>query len=144
GFPVKILASAGSPDRYVSPSFSEPFSPIKSYVWGKYRATAFCGRRNGKQWRGPLSLHLLDLAGPPGLVEPGLQRAVQAQRQEPAFAGDGLDPVGFLDSGGFLRGEIDVHRGVRVHEDPLLLAAGAGKLLVGLQLRTGLRVVDDD
>ena len=35
-----------------------------------------------------------DFARPPGLVEPGLERAVEAQDGEPALAGDGLDPVG--------------------------------------------------
>ena len=38
-------------------------------------------------------LERLDVAGDPGLVEPGLERAVEPQDGEPLLAGDGLDPV---------------------------------------------------
>src|SRR5271163_244731 len=34
-----------------------------------------------------------DLARSPRLVEPGLQRTIEAEDGEPAFAGHGLDPV---------------------------------------------------
>jgi hypothetical protein len=44
----------------------------------------------------PMSLHRFDLAGPPCSVEPWLEGGVQAERHEPPFAGDGLDPVGHL------------------------------------------------
>jgi hypothetical protein len=38
-------------------------------------------------------LDQLDLAVTPGLVNLGLQRAIHAQRQPPALAGKGLQPV---------------------------------------------------
>ncbi|MDJ0817523.1 MAG: hypothetical protein QNJ58_15040, partial [Desulfobacterales bacterium] len=40
--------------------------------------------------------HQFNLPGPPGLLEPRFERAVEAQDGEPAFAGDGLDPVVFF------------------------------------------------
>jgi len=40
----------------------------------------------------------LNLAYPPGLVEPGLERAEEAEEHVPAFAGDGLRPVRFRGS----------------------------------------------
>ena len=48
-----------------------------------------------------------DLARPPRLVEVGLERAVEAQDQEPSLAGDGLDPVALRAVGGSLRTERD-------------------------------------
>ena len=55
----------------------------------------------------------LELAGLPCLVEPRLQRAVEAQEDVPAFAGYGLHPVGFMPR---RRGrtEPDIYRGVGV------------------------------
>jgi hypothetical protein len=49
----------------------------------------------------------LDLADPPGLVEEGLQRAVQAQDDEEALVRVGLDPVPLGHSLGLLRAEDD-------------------------------------
>ena len=48
----------------------------------------------------------------PGLVEPRLQRSVEAQAHAPNLAWNGLDPVTFL-AGRRLRAEIDIHRGIR-------------------------------
>src|SRR6187455_2296433 len=42
------------------------------------------------------SLHQLDLTGPPRLLEPRLQRAVEAKHGVEAFAWNGLDPVRFM------------------------------------------------
>jgi hypothetical protein len=40
-----------------------------------------------------------------------------------------------------LRAEVDVHRGIWIDDETLLLAADAGKLLVGLQQLPRLRVI---
>ena len=73
-----------------------------------------CGRTFG-QW----CLHFLwlnfDLAWPPGLREPWLQRPVEAQNNVPAFSGDGLDPVALF-ARWSLRAKVDVHRFVSVHQ----------------------------
>src|SRR5512144_890408 len=85
----------------------------------------------------------LDLPGPPGLVEPWLERPVETQADVPSLAGDGLDPVGLL-SDWRLGTEVDVGRRVGVDGDVRLLATDARELLVGLQHRARLRVVHED
>ena len=86
-------------------------------------------------------LQQLDLARPPGLVEPRFRGAVDAQDGVPALAGHGLDPVRL--AGGRLRTEVDVHRAIGVDDEVLVLAADAGELLIRLQHRADLVVVDD-
>ena len=39
------------------------------------------------------------LTGLPSLIEPWLQRAIEAQQRVPALAGDRLDPVSFMPTG---------------------------------------------
>ena len=51
------------------------------------------GFLRGRCPSGQALAHQLKLAGPPGLVEEGLQRAVEPQDDEPASLGVGLDPV---------------------------------------------------
>ena len=51
--------------------------------------------------------HQLDLTRPPSLVDPGLQRAIHAQDNEPALARDGFQPV-FLFARGRFGSEVDV------------------------------------
>src|ERR1035441_7985948 len=70
----------------------------------------------------------------PGFVEERFERAVEAQDDVPAFAGDGLHPVDFMPrrSG---RAEVNVHRGVRIDHDSLPLAAHARERAVSLQHR---------
>ena len=58
-------------------------------------------------------LHQLNLTWPPGLVEPGLERTIQPQDDEPALALNGLDPV-LLPALGRLRSEIDIDGSVLV------------------------------
>ena len=84
----------------------------------------------------------LNLPGPPGLIEPSLERAIDSQSNPPAFTGDGLYPVGFL-TRRRNRAEKDIHRVIRVDDDSFPLVACAGKLLVRLQQRACLRIVDD-
>ena len=59
------------------------------------------------------------------------------------LSGNGLHPVGLMS----LRrngAEPDIYRCVRVHDDDPFLAADAGELLVGLQHRASLIVIDDE
>ena len=58
-------------------------------------------------------LDQLELARPPGLVDPGLQRTVGPQENEPALAGYGLDPV-LLHSFRRFRGKNDVYGTIRI------------------------------
>jgi hypothetical protein len=53
----------------------------------------------------------LDLTRAPGLLDPGLERAIHAQTDEPAFSGDGFEPAALLALGRF-RAEIDVVPGL--------------------------------
>ena len=70
-------------------------------------------------------LHQLNLTWPPGLVEPGLERTIQPQDDEPAPALNGLDPV-LLPARGRLRSKIDIDDGHpdRVGPEDLAIAAG--------------------
>ena len=85
------------------------------------------------------SLHQFDLARPPGLIEPRLERAVEAQDGEPALARRGLHPVAFLARWRF-RSEVDVHRAIGVGFHRARVAGQGGVALVGLQDRAGLCV----
>lgn len=85
----------------------------------------------------------LDFTRPPVLVEPQLERSVQAKDHEPAFAWNRLHPV-VLPFRGCLGSEVDIHRAVRIDLDPLVLTADARGVLVGLHHRAGLVVIDDD
>ena len=89
------------------------------------------------------SVHQLDLAGSPSLVEPRLQRTIQAQQCVPALAGNRLHPVALL-AGRRTRPEVDVDRGVGVDLESLGLAADGRPLLIGLQHGTRLVVIKDD
>jgi len=55
-----------------------------------------------------MSLHQFDLAQFPGLVEPGLERALQPEQHVPPLAGDGLYPV-VLHAGRGLDPKVNVH-----------------------------------
>src|SRR5512147_464534 len=81
-----------------------------------------------------------NVVGPPGLLEPRLQRSIETQNHEPRFAWNRLDPVALLACRG-LRSEPDVHRTIGVDLQILVLAAHARILLVCLQHRTGLGVI---
>lgn len=84
-----------------------------------------------------------DFTRPPGLLKPWFERAIHSENDEPALAGNGLEPV-VLVSLGSLRGEVDVSRAVIVVLDPLGLATDGGEELAGLEHRTGLCVVNRD
>src|SRR5262249_1112134 len=84
----------------------------------------------------------LDLAGPPRLLEPWFERAIEPQDYIPTFAGGGLHPVLLL-PGRRRWTEVDIHRAVPVHQQSLGLATNAGELLVGLEHRAGLVAVED-
>ena len=58
--------------------------------------------------------HLFDIRQHPGAVEVGLSRAVETEVSKPAFARDGLDPVGFWFASRGFRPEVKVHRAVGV------------------------------
>src|SRR5208282_1820112 len=85
----------------------------------------------------------LDLPRPPGLVEERLLRPVETQEDIPALARNRLSPIVLL-AGRRLRAEIDVDRTVGIDLEPLGLAADARELLVRLDHRARLVVVDDD
>src|SRR5580658_3068194 len=89
------------------------------------------------------SVHQFELARFPSLVEPRLQWAIETNEDVPAFAGNGLHPVGFMSR---RRGwaEPDIDRGVGIDDEAFLLTADAGELLVGLEHRTGLVVVGNE
>ncbi len=87
-------------------------------------------------------LHQLNLARTPGLVEPRIERAVEAQDHEPAFAGNRLHPVAFFSCRSF-RAKINIYRAIDVDLKILVLAAHAGELLVGLDHRAGLVVINN-
>lgn len=74
-----------------------------------------------------------DLTRPPGLVEPRLERAVEAQDGELGLPGSGLNPVRFL-AGRRLRAEINVHRAVGVHQQ-IFLQKGRNKWARFLEAR---------
>jgi hypothetical protein len=46
-------------------------------------------------------LHEFDLAGAPGLFNPGFERTVDPKNGEPAFSGHGLKPVVLIAFGAF-------------------------------------------
>src|SRR5271165_362863 len=104
-----------------------------STVAAGYDYFVFLGRR---------LLHLLDFSGLPGLVEPRLERTVEAKDRVPAFARNGLHPVGM--ACWRRRAEPDVHRSVGVDDDVFLLTADGRELLVGLKFRSRLVVVNDE
>ena len=90
-----------------------------------------------------IRFYLLDFPRRDRLVEPWLERTVQAEDHEPALAGHGLDPVGFL-ARRSLRTEVDVDRTVGIGDELVALAVPAGKRLAGLQLGARLRIVQHD
>src|SRR6516165_5208159 len=87
------------------------------------------------------SRQLLNLTLTPGLVEPGLQWAVEPQDGVPALARNGLYPVAFL-AGRRFGTEVHVRRLILVNHDALLLATEAWELLVSLKRRARLIVVE--
>jgi len=74
-------------------------------------------------------------------VEPRLKRPVEAQEDVPAFAGNGLHPIVLMATRS-LWAEPDIDRLVVINLESLCLAADAGILLVGLEHRAGLIVVE--
>src|SRR5215469_9189420 len=83
-----------------------------------------------------------DLTGTPRLVEPRLKRAVETQQSVPAFAGYGLNPVR-LPTRRCLGAEVNVYGAVGICLQSLGLAAHRGPVLIRLQHRAGLIVVED-
>ncbi len=83
-----------------------------------------------------LCLHLIlsdqfNLTRSPGLIDPGLERAVHAQDGEPALAGDRLHPV-ILESFRRLGSEIDGVGSIPVLLDIFVVTANGRELLVAL------------
>ena len=54
----------------------------------------------------------------PGLLVPRLERAVEAEEDVPAFAGNGLHPIRFM-AGRNRRAEIDIRRGIGISDGRL-------------------------
>src|SRR5262245_52299357 len=77
----------------------------------------------------------------PGLLEPGLQRPVEAQKDTVALARRGLDPVPFI-AGRRFRSKPDGDTTVGVLLDRRKGAVDPRQFLVGREERTGLVVVD--
>src|SRR5260370_24416789 len=88
-----------------------------------------------------VSLHFFKFTRLPGLVEPRVKRAVKAEEDSPAFAGNRLHPVVLPASQSF-RGEPDIHRFVVVDAETLRLAPDGRELLVGLEHGASLVVVE--
>ena len=89
------------------------------------------------------SIRRLEIAGLPALVEPGLQaRSVEAQRHVVPLAGHGLDPVRFMDQLAALGPNQIVTEPSGPAFDVGQRVVDAGKLLVRLQQRARLVVVN--
>src|SRR5260370_33916280 len=86
-------------------------------------------------------LRLLDFAGPPCLVKPGLERAVEAEDREPAFVRHGCNPVCFL-AGGWARTKKKIRRAVRVGGQLVPLVVSCWKQRAWLKTRTRLWVLE--
>ena len=89
----------------------------------------------------------LNLTGPPGFIEKGLQRTVETQDGEPAFLRIRLDPVPFGYTFGLFGAEVDGRRVICVClscRRRVTLAAGPREHLWRLQHRAGLIVVNGE
>src|SRR5208337_5403424 len=92
------------------------------------------------------SLDQLDVSRFPGLVEPRLQRAVQAQHHVVTLLGNGLDPVALV----VWRCRWPEPYGVGslstlvIRHDRSVVAIQAGRLLIGLQHGTVLSGIDHE
>src|SRR5277367_3298098 len=84
-----------------------------------------------------------DLFEPPRLVEPWLQRTIEAKDHPPPFSRNGLYPVACLARRGSWA-EVHIIRTVRVLLYILALASKARKAGIGLQFRARLCVVHHD
>src|SRR5690606_28164022 len=91
--------------------------------------------------KGTDSLDRYDFARAPGLVKPGLKRAIKTQHRVPSFIGYGLNPIAFL-AGRRLGSEIKSDRSVLVLDKLVTLVVLAGERLAGLQFGACLRVVN--
>ncbi len=87
-----------------------------------------------------ISIHQFNLTRSPGLVNPGLQRAIHSPGHKPGFTWNGLQPIAFLTLGRY-RAEIDIDGAISIGFHALLVAVQGRELLVGLQLAAGLGVV---
>src|SRR5215475_1628783 len=86
---------------------------------------------------------LLNFSRSPGFVEPSFQWAVKAKDHKPTFAWNCLNPIVFK-TGRSFGTEIDIDGAVGIGLKVLAMAAHARELLIGLQERARLIVVDDD
>ena len=94
--------------------------PIGVFIWDAPPT----GRRPDLVWTRPkevlpivwISIHQLDLARPPALVEERLERAIDAQDREPTLAGRRLNPGALLGLGGLGRAEADRCRAILVRD----------------------------
>jgi hypothetical protein len=73
-------------------NFSPPYTSI---IVRRYSGSAVISSfwKPGPRAISPLLLHQLYITRYPGFIEPGLQRAIEAQQNEPAFARNSLNPV---------------------------------------------------
>ena len=91
----------------------------------------------------PRLLDRLDVSWLPALVKPRLQRTIKAQEHVPSLARHSLDSIVFLTGGG-LRTEPDRRGAVRIGFETWSRAVHACELLICLQERAGLVVIDDE
>src|SRR5262245_55978295 len=90
----------------------------------------------------PLSLWLhFEVARPPGLIEPGLQRPIEPQNNSVALAWYRLHPAAFMTGRGF-RSEPDRGATIRILLDARMHAVETCRLLIGRKQRAGLVVVN--
>src|SRR5262245_8866742 len=88
-------------------------------------------------------LDQLEIPRLPRLIEPRLQRTVKTQHHVPTLAGHRLNPVGFVVGRSF-RTEPNRYRPVRIFLEPRRGTIDTGQLLVCLQQRARLIVVDHE
>src|SRR5688572_16928209 len=108
GWCVGAAPPGGAPLRRASPSRCDDLNTCSSSS----------ARRRAVARPGSALPHLLDVGQPPRLVEPRLQRAVEAKKGEPALGGDGLHPV--CGAVGALGAEVHVDASVGVDVGPPL------------------------
>jgi hypothetical protein len=92
--------------RFVLERSTVAYVPQQIRLWSRRRSSL-------EGATAPSAGRFLDLSRSPGLVEPRLQRAIEAKNNKPAFAGDGLHPVIFKASRS-LGTEIDINGTIRV------------------------------
>ena len=134
--PASHLLRALQPSRLVAGVFLAGLSPaVDRQGVAELTRAGICADSLLHYLDGSVGLgHRFDLSCSPGLVEEGLQRAVQAQDDEPALLRVGLDPVAGGNTVGPGRREVDDGAAIRCRTSRCGSATG-GERLCRLHLR---------